>query len=66
MSKHKHLIQTLKNALEVKSGRLDELGKARAIKELEKLHHSLTVKNHKRAKKQLEQFTRQLVELLQD
>ncbi|MGD9129525.1 MAG: hypothetical protein PVJ09_03505 [Candidatus Woesebacteria bacterium] len=66
MSKDKALINQLRSALEKKSGRLDELGLAQAMEKLKQISHSLTVKNHKKAARQLEQFTRQLIELFQD
>ncbi len=65
MSKHKTLINNLKSAL-VKSEKLDELGTTQAIERLNDVYHSLAIKNPKKAVKQLEQFTRQLVELFQD
>lgn len=65
MPKHKALITNLKSAL-VKSKKLDELGTAQAVEKLDDVYHSLAVKDPKKAAKQLEQFTRQLVELFQD
>ncbi|MEO8582102.1 MAG: hypothetical protein ABI425_06045 [Patescibacteria group bacterium] len=66
MSTDKALINQLKSALEDKSERLDELGTIQAIEKLKDVYHSLAVKDPKKACKQLEQFTRQLIELFQD
>lgn len=65
MFNNKAQINQLMSALE-KSGRLDKLEIAQAIEMLNGVYHFLAVKNQKRAVRQLEKFTRQLVQLFQD
>jgi hypothetical protein len=66
MSHDKSLTQVLKSALQGSGIRLNEPGLAQTIKGFEQLQHSLAVRNPKEAKRQLEKFTRRLVELLTD
>lgn len=64
MSKDKTLIIRLQSALE-SNERLDEFESSRAIGKLKQLQHSLSVKNHKRAQQELEEFTKTLVDIFQ-
>lgn len=64
MSKDQALIIRLQSALE-SNERLDASEASRALDKLKQLQHSLKVKNHKRAQQELEQFTRELVDIFQ-
>jgi len=65
MSQDKTLIIQLKSALE-SNERLDVSDTSRVVGTLRKVQHSLTVKDHKRACRLLEEFTQQLIQMFRN